>query len=400
MKNKVLVSLLAVIVFSLANVRVFADDSSTTPNTSIARGAYSRVAPFVNNETFLVVRLDLDSLNEEAVGATFNEIFTGFLKERGFDKNALNASNREFKKTLEIIKSEYKTALELRDALGIREIFLLMQKQIGSLRIIVPLSSSQRASMVQLSSQIPSEIGVTVSEVSNGVCLTLNKELDADIYKDFKAETNATLKSFLTETAGATIQVYCSDLKLKKLLNNLKASTDESINIVTSKLPPDTLKGIDSFDTAFQTAKISYDFNTFAFKSVYTFTTAERAEDFRSGLEKLVILGAESIADSLQESEIANKYNLNGLARELFKGTLLSFVPQRNDSVLSYDSNLQSKQILSHPCFTIMLEAIALQILAQQVPELGSLNEASDVLPQLLFDKMNGSVDKPEVETK
>lgn len=378
MKTKVLFSIFYLFTVVFTNAITFAQDKDSSINTSIAQSAYSRVASYVNNDTFLVVRIDLDSIDEEKMCATYNDIFIGFLKERGFDRNAINASNREFRKTLAVIKSKYGKILNIQEQFGVREAFLVMQKQIDSARVILPLSIDQRQAILQTASLIFSNQGIYISEVANGVCFTYNKQLDVNIYKDFKSETNIRLKTFLANSAGATIQIYCSNLKLNKLLEMAEKIPSSNLDAIADKLPEETRKGLDSFDAAFQNAQISYDFNTYTYKSAYSFTTAERAEDFRIGLEKLIVYVVDSVIEKINLSpKESDNYNLNGLYRELLKGALLNFVPQRNDSILSYESHLQSKKILSHPCVVILGNALVYTFVIQKFSNSDILHDLS-----------------------
>ncbi|MBP5623093.1 MAG: hypothetical protein J6X44_13885, partial [Thermoguttaceae bacterium] len=212
---------------------------------------------------------------------------------------------------------------------------------------------------------------LAISEVNNGVCIDSDKDVADAVYKNFRAEQNAKLKDFLADSAGATIQLFCSNLKIKKLVDVANAQENESFKVDLETLPEETRKGLNSFDSYFQYALISYDFNTFSFKSKYVFTTAEHAEDVRTGLEKMVDLAADRLVKEAQKDSDADtieKYNLDGLLRELVRGALLSFIPKRSDAVLVFESNLQTKELLTHPGITsAFLNVIINQILSSLI---------------------------------
>lgn len=318
---------------------------SSEKNISLTN-AYDYVAPYVNKETFLVVRIDATSLDAEKFCTTYNEIFNGFMKERGFDRNAINATNREFKKCLEIMKARISKMLAMRDNFGIQEMFIVMQKQSPlSFRIVIPLSPSTKKDVIQKVSSFT--IGFDVTEIPNGVCLIFNKEFDQDIYKSFKPEVNATLKDFYATNSDDTIQIYCNGLKIRKLFETTAPKPKE----IVKNLPKETLKGLESFDVSFQYALISYNGNLLTFKSQYFFTTAERAEDFRTGLEYLINYLVDSHMDH-QDMLREDPFNLKGIYKEFTRGVLISLIPKRNTSVLYFESTIKSSTALSHPCMT------------------------------------------------
>ena len=372
MKTRVITYICAVLCAIVFATSSFAQNAQLTgPSSSIAKSAYSRVAPYVNNDTFLVVRIDLDSLDIEKFGSSLSEIFNSYMKERGFDRNSVNATNREFKKTLNVVKEEGEFVLALRDVVGVRELFLVMQKQNGAFRIVTPMASAQREQYIQnFSEKFPD---LAISEVNNGVCIDSDKDLADSVYKNFKAEQNVKLKDFLAGSAGSTIQIYCSNLKIKKLIDAANAQDNESLKIDLATLPEETRKGLNSFDSYFQYALISYDFNVFSFKSKYVFTTAEHAEDVRIGLEKIVDLVADRLVKEAQkdaDAESVEKYNIDGLARELIRGALLSFIPKRSDAVLVFESNLQTKELLTHPGITSAYLSVIMNQVISNVMEL------------------------------
>jgi hypothetical protein len=361
MKPNITTQICAVLCMLFFAVSSFADDAESN-NLTEAKSAYSRIAPYVNNDTFLVVRIDFASLDAEQFGASWNEMFTGYMKERGFEKSSINAVNREFRKTLEVVKKEATDILAIREAIGVHELFFVMQKQSASFRIIAPLTSEQQAQFNQmLTNQFPE---LVVSETDDCILIDSDQNLETNTYRYFKPEPNTKLTDFLSSSAGSFLQIYCSNLKIQKLLTS---ANEEELGIIgadVTKFPDETRKGFESFDSYFQYALISYDFNTFSYKSQYFFTTAERAEDFKLGLEKFIIVVADSVAEDLkegQDAEIVEKYNIDGLTRELVRGALLSFIPKRSDSVLVFEANLQTKTLLTHPAFLFACLCAALE---------------------------------------
>jgi len=334
---------------AFASTSAQADDA--TPRPSLSRTAYSRIAPYVTPRTSLVVRVDFEALDLDKFGTTLDDLFVGALQERGFDRYSLNASNREFRKTLEIIKADYKPIEETLETFGLRELFIVAQTtdSIEHARAIIPVASSKREALsVALKALVPD---VAVFELPGAICIVDDLDADKKIYSKFEPIQHDKLKRFFESTPGASLQVYCADFRIGKLLE--EASLDDQI----ADLPEETRKGISSCDEYFRDAQIAVDLSelTFTFRSL--FATAERAEDVRLGLERLADYVADRISADLIEEDDA--YNLRPLQRELIRGVLREFAPEREGAALIFKADSKSKELLKNssfiPMYAVML---------------------------------------------
>ena len=316
---------------------------------------YVGLAPYVNNETFFVGRGDFSALDPEAIRNSFAEVFKGSLAERAFDKNSSNATNREMSKTLDVVQKDIQNELLKLKKLGVRELIVLQQNQGGSFRAIAQVKDSSKREEVKtvIKEAFPN---LEVFEESKFIVATNDKQLDSQTYEGFKSSSNEVLRSFLAETNGSAIQIYCSRLKIKELARSEGEAKQKRFEIDLSKTPSETQKGIDSFDSHFRFATASLNFNDFSFKSSLVFSTSERAEDFKLGLEKFVAFIADKAVEDLQNEGSFGENDLNkaNLYRELTKGFLLQLLPQRKDAILSFETDLKTKSFAAHPAIMLI----------------------------------------------
>lgn len=354
MTPRIATRLIAVFCLSLFSGSLFAADPATTApaKPSIAKSAYSRVAPYVNADTLLVARIDFDSVDAEKIGATFSDVFNSVMLERGFTKDSRNNANREFKKSLAVLK-ERGFLYQLPAKSGVREVYFIMQKQAPSFRIYIPLAKSAQAELLPVVKEFFANW--TVFEVEKGLCVTADQAADAEIYRKFKPGENPTLKKFFADTAGSTVQIYLAGLKFKGIAKAVPAEkAQKAVEEFFEDLPEETRKGFNSFDAGFRYGLLSYDLNTMTLKETLYFTTAERAEDFRVGLLKAIDKGASVISERAvanlegDAKENVERYNMGPMAKEFIRGVAYSFVPTRQNAMLQFESTPQTKQSLAN----------------------------------------------------
>ena len=322
---------------------------------SLLESAYSRVEDQVNDKTFLVVRLDLTAISSETLAKTLDSVYVQFMKERGFNAEKIKTGRREFHGAIEALVQNLEAFEQYRDALGVREIFLVVQNQTDdSARIIIP--GSQR----ELEAKVAAFQAMTPFKpikVAKGCAFALDPEKDAAIYKDFKSAPNAGLKRFYQSEATGAIQIFCSRIDIEKFYQTArdylvkKGASEESFEEFKT--------GIDSFKSYFQQFNVSIDLNRFSMKGTFVFTTPERAEDARKSLEAL----GNRLVDAFYDDEgtpfklpgdLKEKYNIPALGRELARGMMKSAVPKRSANSLSFELTHDSENIWTNT-FTVAL---------------------------------------------
>ncbi len=356
---------------ALASTCVFADDATTT-KPSLSRTAYSRIAPYVSPATFLVVRVDFDSFDPNAFGQTIDDLFVGALQERGIDRYSVNASNREFRKTLEIFKADFKPIKDALASLGLREAFVVAQSQdeIEQARLIIPVAPSKREALKAALSLGLASTNPDIFDLKGALCVVDDRDADKKIYEKFQPDPHEKLKRLFETTPGAFLQVYCSNLRIGKALE----SGSQELKDVVADLPEETRKGISEFDEYFRDAQFAFNLNEATLSFEASFATAEHTENVRVGLERLADYYAEKISARFEKSD--EKHNLNALRRELIRGALKALAPQRQGTTLVFNADSKSKELLKNASFVSLG---CLSLFSATTDMLGGFGEVSDI---------------------
>ncbi len=368
MKHKIISFVVALLPLLSLNVAlaqpVNSTNSSPKPKQSIAVTAYSRIAPFVNPETFFVARVDLDTLDSNAFLQTIDDIFVGFLKEQGFDRKNILGVNRDFRRALDELKSEIDALIAFKSTFKVREIFVLIQNQNDEhFRVFVPFSSANRDAAKEALSGLLSDGDASFAFVNapGGLVITNNATLDESKYANLEIRPNAALQKFFERTAGSTVQIYISYLKLEKLYKTGLGLCKRPTARVLSDLPTAAQKSFEVFDSFAQETTLTFDVNSLALKGEMVFITSAHAKEFRNGLEEFVNLKIDEFFDSNVEETRAlfpevsdedfEKYNLLNLSREIARASSLKLIPTQSGSALTFEITPQTKDLLHNSCF-------------------------------------------------
>ncbi len=390
--KKSLICALFAFLVALASTRVFADDA-TAATPSLSRTAYSRIAPYVSPTTFLVVRVDFSAFDPDAFGQTIDDLFVGALQERGIDRYSVNASNREFRKTLEIFKEDFKPIKDALASLGLREAFVVAQSQdaFEQARLIIPVASSKREALKAALSLTLAASKPDIFELKGALCVVDDRDADKKIYEKFQPNPHEKLKRLFETTPGAFLQVYCSNLRIGKALE----SGSQELKSVVADLPEETRKGISEFDEYFRDAQFAFNLNEASLSFEASFTTAEHTENVRVGIERLADYCAEKISARFETSD--EKHNLNALQRELIRGALKALAPQRQGATLVFKADSKSKELLKNASFV----SLACLSLFSATPDmLGAFGKVSETEVLEVNEVPSESVDKPTAPTE
>lgn len=355
MKNKFSTLLVTFVCVVLTVGLTYGQDAKKVEKRSISTSATDRIAPFISNDVFLVVRFDFDALDSEQIINTVDSIFLGYLKERGFDSKRSLQTNREFKRGLEELRSQIDAILDLRQTLSVRELFIIVQNQTdNSARFFIPMSASKK-SIVQ-SALLEDFPALKFVDLPGGIGFVSDPDKDKAIYRKFEPRPNPRLKKFFEESAGSTIQIYSSSINFSSLSGSFGSEIKESF----AQLPPETSKAFASLDSYFQELRVSVDLNKLTINVAIVFTTAERAEEFRKSLDKLFNFLVDDYFKNHPElmrdffpnltNEEIEKYNLHNLAREITRAAVLKMVPERDGATLSLRFTPDSKDALRNSC--------------------------------------------------
>ena len=305
---------------------------------SLLKSAYSRIEDQVNDKTFLVVRLDLTALDSATLTKTLDDVYTRFMKERGFSAAKIKSGRREFNAATDALNESVKAFEAFRAALDIREIFLIVQNQSDkSSRVVIP--GSQKNLEARAAAFLETSVFKPV-KVARGCALTTDVEADAEIYKSFKPSLNAPLKRFYETEASGAIQIFCSHVELLKLYEKAREFLVKAG--VASDGPDDEFKtGFESFDLYFQQFCASIDVNRLSANGAIVFTTPERAGEARKNFETL----GDKIIDAVYNdggslyglpAPVVEKYRLAPVVREIERASLKAALPKLSGSSLNF----------------------------------------------------------------
>lgn len=305
---------------------------------SLLKSAYSRIQDQVNDKTFLVVRIDLTALDSTTLAKTLDDVYTRFMKERGFSDAKLKSGRREFNAATDALCENVEAFEAFRAALDVREIFLIVQNQSDkSSRLVIP--GSQKSLETRVAALLETSVFKPV-KVAKGSALATDVEADAEIYKSFKPSLNAPLKRFYETEASGAIQIFCSHVELLKLYENVREFLVKAG--VASDGPDDEFKeGFGAFDLYFQQFCASVDVNKLSVNGAFVFTNPERAADARKIFETL----GDKIINAIYEDggslsglpqPIVEKYRLAPVVREIERASLKAALPKVSGSSLSF----------------------------------------------------------------
>ncbi len=324
--------------------------AKTTPPSAPKTNAYSRVRAFVDDETFLVARLDLTQIDFETLDKTATKIFVETLQRQEFDAAALKTARREFNKTFNAVKELGAAKLaQFREETGLREIYLVVPRSTEKeFFVYAPLAKSKRAAAMELVAPFaPNE----AFEVGSGVAFGTSK-FNADYFKRFQAKANPRLEEYFAAST-ATLQVFVGETNVAPVVA-LVARPDVD---VLAKVPTETRRAVETFDSYFLGGQFEIDVNALKTSASLRFASAEAADQVRRGLEKLADVGAAEFEKTLVEKAAADadnaenleKYNVVPVVRELVRGFLTSSLPKRDGASLVFELQAGPTLPLANP---------------------------------------------------
>lgn len=373
--------------------------TQTTPQTAAPKtNAYSRIKAFVDDETFLVARLDLAQIDLEALDKTATKIFVETLERQKFDANAIKTARREFNQTFNAVKKFVEPKLaQFREEMGLREVYFVVPRSTEKeFFVYAPLAKSKRAAVLELVAPFAPS---TPFEVGSGLAFG-TKKFDADYFKRFKAGPNPKLEAFLAEST-ATLQVFVGDFNVAPAV---ALAGDDAAQAFAAKLadaPRETRSAVSTFDTYFVDGRFELDVNALKTSARLDFASADAAEKVRVGLDKLVEVGVAEFEKALAEKAAANenaeKYNVVPVARELVRGFLTSSLPKRDGAALTFELQAGPALPLANPLTGAIFGAALLNAASSLQTLDSALQKATTLAPSTNqvdeADKADDSVD-------
>lgn len=359
--------------------------TSTAPKTD----AYSRIQAFVDDETFLVARLDLTQIDFDALDKTATKIFVETLERQKFDASAIKTARREFNKTFNAVKEIGSAELaRIREERGLREIYFVVPRSTDREGFVyAPLARSKRADFLEL---VASTARREAFEVGSGVAFG-NSKFNADYFKRFSSKPNPRLAEFLADST-ATLQIYVGETNVAPLVALAGENAAQKFDAALSDAPAETRRAVEAFDAHFLSGRIEIDVNALKASAAFRFASADAADKVRAGLEKLADVGAAKAEEALvaraAEKNAAEfeKYNVVPVVRELIRGFLTSSLPKRDGSALTFELQAGPNLPLANPTSGALLGVALLS---------GSFPSSPDALDSL--KKVGAAFDKSDV---
>ncbi len=345
-----------------------ATQNSPTQAAASDSGAYARVQPYVDAETFAVARLDLAQLDLDALGDKLTEFFTESAKIRGYDADALADCLAEFKTALSGAKKLAREPLALaREEFGLSEIFLVVPSlDAPGFFAFVPLDASKRERVAEF---VADETPFEPLEIDGGLIVG-TPNFDADYFADFDAAPNPKLEAFLNGST-ATLQLYVAEFDLRQLFETLAEATGddaflERFSQALDEAPEEARVALETFDESFQNATFEIDVNRLRIAARWNYDSPEATQTlldaYRTSLDANLATLEETLRREADEDalEIAENFRLVPLAREAIRGFATSAYPRRDGAALTLEYELGPSIRLTNPI--VLPTAVALLV--------------------------------------
>ncbi len=331
--------------------------SALAQDAATNSGAYARIQPYVDAETFAVVRVAPAQLDLDALDAKLTEVFTEAAKIRGYDDEALADCLAEFKATLAGAKKFAREPLAIvRQEFGLSEIFFVYPRlDAQGFFAYVPLDAAKRDRLAEL---LEDETPFEPFEVDGGLIVG-TPNFDADYFENFEASPNPKLEAFLNGS-DATLQAYVAEFQFRELFNTFAeaAGNDllaERLDEALDEAPETSREAFETFEENFRGATFELDVNRLRLALRLNFASEDAAQTLLklqgvnsdAGLDALVKLFREEADEDVQE--LADAYRLVPLVRELIRGFSTSAAPRLDGASLTSEFELGPSIRLTNP---------------------------------------------------
>lgn len=211
----------------------------TTTKTDVA---LSSIAPFVNDKTLFVAKVNLDNIDLEALGTTTEKLFVQTLEQLGFSASSIKDCSKEFHKTIEAVKSDQSLQLnEVKAQLGITEAYYIIQSIDNEGACLIIPAKSLTPDQINATKEWFESKGINCALYQKSFLIastTSLKEIGA-YYKTFKPSVNSNLNNFFKSTPNKFLAFYASRFKLRaplaKVLNLVPQPSNITEDQVTEK---------------------------------------------------------------------------------------------------------------------------------------------------------------------
>ena len=333
-----IVILMAFLTILVGSTRLTAQDVKIADDGSLAP-----IANFINGQTLLVARLDLDGIDLNRFKETLDVDFLHLLTSLGFSKDSSDSTMVEFGKTSESLKEKLAAQIEgFKEARGFSKAYFVVQSTDGKGTCVIAPIGSATPEQVKEAKEGAEKVGLNCGVYQKKYLIASSsplKEIGA-FYKNFQSAPNPKIEKFFKDNSDKTLAFYSGRLKIRPFFkdndpnasgvpqtteqnestrNTGKETIAESearLSLLFGKefgkaprkkardpfesFPRSVKDAIETFDASFVEAYGFVDLATLQGKLDATFTTSANAGRFKEEFAKIIAEVAPNYFDALQ----------------------------------------------------------------------------------------------------
>jgi len=364
-----------------------------------ADAATASISPFINKDTLVVARVNLENVDFEQLTKTVDGIAATALKNVGYDAASIAKVDAELSKTFAALAQDGQAELaQLRAEFGASEAFLVVQSSKGEgAALLVPVADLTDEQLDRLTAyvKLAAKVRGLDAAVYQKSFLVVAPDLKAfgAYYKKFKSGENRKIASFFKENDRALAAAYCGTLRLRPILD--VATDGQTQLLLTAAAPRSVRDALEIFDTTFVDARLTVDAGTLSSRLVFRFNAPVDSGNMSAAIQKIVDDVAKKQFDVDGASDFEKQYNLVPLCREIWRGQVRALLPKQNGAELVADYDLAQEFKKGSGAGPVAVAAAA-YFTTQNA--LGS-NAYDAVEIDYEFDEAEGETAEPQTET-
>ena len=336
-------------------------------NARVMTAGLDPIAPFVNKDTLFVARIDLDRIDYEAFEASLKQLFGKILEKLQFDDESKSACLKEFDATAKAATESLKQEVaRFKATTGLSDVYCVVQTTRGDGACIIAPARNLTQEQQEACKKLAEDNRFNCALYQKNFMVASRaplKEFGA-YYKDFKPASNRVLEASIAKNGDKFVSWYCGRLKIRPLFHATQEEGPTSARVRQydpfANSPRSVKDLVETFDAAFVEGSGYVDASTLSVQYALKFTTPVNASKFRDSLVDVVDaynafyfktlenqpqqVDMDDFAPgkflSTMDQTFAKHYNLYGIVREFFAGTFQSFIPEQNESSLTFSDSL------------------------------------------------------------
>lgn len=357
-------------VFAFAAPRVNAQSAKNADSARVVRNGLQPIAPFVNKNTVLVVRFDLNRIDYTTLETSLKDVFSQVMKNLDFSDEYAKECEKEFALTAAALSKEAEDAIvELKAKSGLNDVYFVMQTTRGEGAAFIAPVSNITAEQQEFCKQFAESLRLNCALYQQNYMVATRaplKEFGA-YYKDFTPGANKSLESTMAQNADKLMVAACGRLKIRPLFHATLEEGPTSARVRQydpfASSPRSIKDLVEAFDASFVEGSAYVDASTLSVHYSLKFTTSINAGKFNDGFRDvldaynayyfktfeaspvLVDFNSFSPGKSLAflDSDFVRLYNLFGISRELTSGCSHFILPRQDEDTLVFDDSAQAE---------------------------------------------------------